>query len=92
MWGVTRDAAVSLNRGVFVNKRSLFVCVTLDTGCIGPRRQSRLFELETAVRIVTVAALHRAFQHFVMERQIELMLGLSMTTQTKLWFAFPEQL
>jgi hypothetical protein len=72
---------------MFVNKRSLLVGVTLNASCIGTRCQPRLFEFETAVRIVAVAALHRTFQHFVMERQIELVLCLAMTTETKLWFA-----
>ena len=84
---MTSNAAFSLNRRMFVNKRSLLVCVTLDASCIRSRRQSRLFELETAVRIVAVAALHRAFQHLVMERQVELVLCLAMTTETELRFA-----
>ena len=92
MRGVTRYAPVSLNRRMFVNKRSLLVCVTLDTGRIGSRRQSRLFEFEATVRIMAVAALHRAFQDFVMERQIELVLCLAMTTETELWLAVSEQL
>ena len=89
---VTSDASIGLDWCMFVNKGALLVCVTLDASCVNARRESRLLEFESAVRIVAVTALHRAFQHFVMERQIELMLGLTMTTQTKLWFAFPEQL
>src|SRR4051794_1340955 len=77
---------------MLVNKRTLFVCVTLDAGCIGARRESCLFEFETAVWIVAVAALHRAFQHLVMERQIKLVLCLAVTTQAKLWLALAEQL
>jgi len=84
------DATVSLNGSVFVNKRSLLVRMTLDTCGVGARRESRLLQLETAVRIVAVAALHRAFQHLVMKRQIELVLCLAMTTETKLRFAGPE--
>ena len=68
MWRVTGDAPVSLNRRVFVNKRPLLVCVTFDASCIGSRRESRLFEFETTVGIVAIAALHRAFEHLVMER------------------------
>ena len=44
------------------------------------------------MRIVTIAALHCAFQHFVVERQIELVFRLTMTTETKLWLARLEQL
>ena len=88
---VTRDAAIGLDRRMLVNKWSLLVCVTLDAGCIGAGRESRLLEFKTAVRIVAIAALHRAFQHFVMERQIELVLRLAVTTQAKLRLAVPEQ-
>ena len=68
VWRVTRAAPFGLNGSMFVNKRSLFICVTLDASRIGARGQSRLFELKAAVWIVAVAALHRAFQHLVMER------------------------
>jgi hypothetical protein len=81
------DATVSLDGSVFVNKRSLLVRMTLDAGGVRAGRESRLLELETAVRIVAVAAPHCPFQHFVMKRQIELVLCLAMTTETKLRFA-----
>lgn len=92
MWRVARDAAVSLNRSMLVNKRTLLVRVTLDARGIDARRQSRLFQLESSVWVVAIAALHRAFQHFVMERQVELVLRLAVTTEAKLWLALPEQL
>ena len=87
---MTGYASISFNRRVLVNKWPLLVCVTLDASGIGSGRQSRLFELKTAVRIVAIATLHRAFEHFVMERQIELVLRLAMTTETKLRFAVSE--
>src|SRR6185295_780571 len=89
---MTSDAPISLDRRMFVNKRSLFVCVTLDARGIGARRESCLFEFETAVRVVAVAALHRAFQHLVVERQIKLVLRFAVTTEAKLWLALAEQL
>ena len=76
---------------MLVNKRTLFVSVTLDTRGIGARRQSRLFQLESAVWVVAIAASHRAFEHFVMERQVELVLGLAVTTEAKLWLALLQQ-
>ena len=88
---MTGDAAFGLDRGMFVNKRTLFVCVALDASRIGASRQSRLFKFETAMRIVAIAALHRTFEYLVMEGQIELVLSLTMTTQAKLRFAVPEQ-
>ena len=89
---VTGDAAVSFHRRMLVNKRSLLVSVTLDAGCVRAGRESCLFKFKTAVRIVAVAALHGAFQHLVMERQIELVLGLAVATQAELRFAGSEQL
>ena len=43
------------------------------------------------MRIVAIAALHRPFEDLVMERQVELVLRLAMTTETKLWLAVSEQ-
>jgi hypothetical protein len=88
---VTRDTPVGLYRRMFVHEWTLFVRVTLDTRGIGAGRESGLLQLKTTVRIVTIAALHRAFEHFVMERQIELVLGLTVTTEAKLRFARLEQ-
>ena len=90
MWRVTRNASVSLNWSMLVNKRTLFVCVTLDASRIGAGRQSRLLEFKPAMWIVAIAALHRAFQHLVMKRQIELVLDLTVTTEAKLWLGGPE--
>src|SRR4026209_1844162 len=57
---VTGNASFRFYRGMFVNKGTLFVDVTLDAGCVGASGESCLFEFKTAVRIVTIAALHRA--------------------------------
>src|ERR1041385_1171112 len=64
---VTRDATIGLHWCMLVNKWSLLVCVTLDASGVGAGRESCLFKFETAVRVVTITALHRAFQHLVME-------------------------
>ena len=87
---VTGNAAVGFDRGMLVDERPLLVCVTLDASGVGAGRQSCLFKLETTVRVVAIAALHCAFQHFMVERQIELVLGLAMTTKTKLRLAISE--
>jgi hypothetical protein len=88
---VARDAPLSFNRSMFVNKRALLVRVTLDASRIGARRQSRLFEFKPAVWIVAVTAFHRAFEYFVMEGQIELVLGFVVTTEAKLWLTLFKQ-
>ena len=86
------NAPIGLDRSMFVNERSLLVYVTLDASRVGAGSESRLLKFEAAVRIVAIAALHRAFQHLVMEGQIELVLRLAMTTQAKLRFAVSKQL
>ena len=76
---------------MFVDKRSLLICVTLDASCVRAGRKSGLLKLETAVRIMAIAALHRAFQHLVMEGQTKLVLDLAVTAYAKLRFAHLEQ-
>ncbi len=92
MGRVASNAPFRLNWSMLVNKWSLLVYVTLYAGRIDTCCQSRLFKFETAVRIVAIAALQRAFQHFMMEWQLELMFDLAMTAQTELRFAGVEQL
>ena len=89
---MTGDAAVGFYRRMFVNKRPLLIGVTLDARRIEAGRQPGLLEFETAMRIVAVAALHRAFQHLVMERQVELVLRFAMAAEAKLRLALTEQL
>ena len=76
---------------MLVNEWSLFVSVTLDARGIGAGCESSLFQLESAVWVVAIAASHRAFEHFVMERQVELVLCFAMATEAKLWLALFEQ-
>ena len=88
---VTGHAPVRLHRRMFERKWPLLVCVTLDACGVRADCEPRLLQLETAVRIVAIAAFHRAFQHFVMEWQIKLVFRFAVTTQAKLRFAVPEQ-
>ena len=81
---VTRRAALGLHRRVLEGKRPLLINVALDAGCIDATGKSGLPRFEPAVRVVTIAATHRAFQHFMMERHIELRLNFVMTTGAKL--------
>ena len=64
---MTGRATFGLDGRVFIRKRPLLVDVALDAGCIGASRQACLLCFEAAVRVVTIAATHRAFQNFVME-------------------------
>ena len=61
--------------------------MTLNARCICSGCQSRLFELETAVGIVTIAALHRAFEDLVMKRLVEVGLNFVVTAYAELRLA-----
>ncbi len=83
---VTRHAAVGLDGRMFEGKWTLLIGVTLETRGVSANRQSCLFQFETAVRIVAVAASHGSFENLVMGRHGELMFDFIMTTQAKLRF------
>ena len=86
---MTSDAPFRLHWGMLINKWTLLVGVTLDAYRICTGSKSGLFEFKTTMWIMAIAALHRAFQHLVMERQVKLVLGLAVTTYAKLRFARP---
>ena len=65
-------AALKLERAVFEYERSLLVGVALDTSRISANCQLGLFLFEPAVRIVAIAALHRAFENFMVKGLAEL--------------------
>src|ERR1041384_6650036 len=71
---MTSGTSFSLHGRVFINKRSLLVSVAFDATGICASRQPRLFELKAAMWVMTIAATHRAFKDFVMERHVELRL------------------
>ena len=81
---VAGNTAFGLYWRVFVNKWPLLIGVTLNTGSVCSGRQPRLFEFETAVGIVTVAAAHGAFEDFVMKRQVKLVFDLRMAADAQL--------
>lgn len=77
-------AAFGLHGRVLERERPLFVDVALDTSRISARRQPRLLQLKSAMRVVTVAATHAAFQNLVMEGRGKCRLDLAVATHTKL--------
>ena len=77
-------AAFGLDRRVFIGKRPLLVDVALNASRIGTGCQSRLFQLKAAMRVVTIAATHRSFQHLVVERRAELGLNFRVATAAQL--------
>ena len=64
---VTGHTTFGFQRGVFISEWTLFVCVTSNASSIAAGGQARLFEFETAVGVMTIAATHRSFHDFVME-------------------------
>ena len=58
---VACDAPFSLDHSVFIDKRSSNICVTFDADHVLIGGRLELCVLEGAMRIVTVAALDRAF-------------------------------
>ena len=77
---MARGAAFQFKRAVFIDERPLFVSVAFYTGSIGSNRKFGLLVLKTAVWIVTIAAIHRAFQNAMSERFAELCLDLAMAS------------
>ena len=84
---VADGASFGLERRVFVSERSLLVGMAFYARRIGARCQSCLFELEAAVRIVTIAALHRAFEDFVMKGFAEVGFNFIVATEAELRLA-----
>ena len=78
---VTRNASIRLERCVLVSEWPLLIGMALYASSIRACRQSCLFEFETAVRIVAIAATHGAFEHLVMGRHGELMFDFAVTVQ-----------
>lgn len=84
---VARRTTFNLQRRVLERERSLLVRVALQTAGIDACCQTRLLELETTVRIVTIAALDQTFEHLVMKRAAELRLRFAVTIDAKLRLA-----
>jgi hypothetical protein len=72
---------------MLVSERTLLIGMTLYTSCVRARCESCLFELETAVRVMTIAALHRAFEHLVMKWFIEVGLNFVVAADAELRLA-----
>ena len=89
---VTSRAAFSLQGRMFEGKWSLLVRVTFNARRIRAGRESRLFEFKTAVRIVAIAALHRAFENLVVKRLGKVWLRFTVTTHAKLRLARLQQM
>ena len=81
---VTRRTAFEFERSVLENKRTLFVRVTFDTSRVDSDREFGLFLLEASVRVMTIAAFHCPFEHFVMKGLGKLRFCFAVAADTKL--------
>ena len=88
---VTSRAPISFQRSVFVRERTLLVGVALNASCIRAGGEPGLLEFKTAMRIVTVTALHGPFKDLVVERLVKIRLHLIMTIHAELGFAHFQQ-
>ena len=84
---VTSRTAFSLQRRVFEREGTLLVSVTLDASGIGAGGEPRLLQFKTAVRVMAVAALHRPFKNFMVERLVEIRLRFVVATHAELRLA-----
>ena len=81
---VTGHTTFGFHRGVLISEWTLFVRVTFNASSISASGQSRLFEFETAMRVVTSTAAHCTFSNFVMEGHRERRFHFAVSTQTEL--------
>ena len=84
---MTGRTTLGLKRRVLKDEGPLLIGVTLNTSDVGAKPKAGLLILEAAVRVVAVAAFHRALQHFVMERLRELRLRFRVAANTELRLA-----
>jgi len=87
---VTSGASFDLQRCVLENKRALFVAVTFYASCIGADSELCLLLLKSAMRVVAIAAVHRAFKNLVVKRLAELSFRLGVTGHAKLRLVLTE--
>ena len=78
VWRVTRLAAFDLASGVLEDEWSLLVHVAREADGIPPCRRTQLLSEKTAVRVVTIRAVHEPFLNAVMKGHIELRFHLQM--------------
>ena len=77
-------APFGLYRRVFISERALLIRVTLHTSRIPARCEPGLFQLESAVRIVAIAATHGPFQNLVVEWRRKRRRHLTVATHAQL--------
>ena len=92
MRAVASRAAFDLAGRVLENKRPLLVGVALEAGSVGAGGEPGLLGLETAMRIVAIAALHGTLNDLVVEGLVELTLHLVVAGDAQLRVALDQHL
>ena len=87
MRSVACRTALELERAMFEDERSLLVGVAFDARLVRAHGHLGLLLIEAAVRVVAIAAIHRALKHFVTEWLRELSVDLGVAGHTKLRLA-----
>ena len=69
---------------MFEGERPLLIAVTLNAARVGSDGELLLLRLESAVRVVTARAFHRALHHLVVKGLAELRFRLRVAAHTQL--------
>lgn len=81
---VASNAAVCLYWRVFIHERPLLVRMTFNARSVSACCESGLFKFKAAVRVMAIAAPHRPFENFMVERQVKLVFRFGVAAYTKL--------
>ena len=76
---------------MFESEWPLFAAMAFDACYVSTDGELSLFRFKTAVSVVTIAALHRSFENFVVKRFGELRFLFVVATETKLGLTGLEQ-
>ena len=91
MRNVAGGAAFELCRCMFESEWPLLAAMAFDACYVGTDRELGLLRFKTAVSVVTIAALHRSFEHLVVEGLVEVGLNFVVTTYAELRLSGLEQ-
>ena len=84
MRDVAGRATLRLHHKVFIGKRPCCLAVAFRADRIHLSRCAQVLPVKGPVRVVAIRALHQALFHLVMERHVELRLGIRVALKTKL--------
>ena len=83
MWEMACYAAFGLDDRMLISKRSTFFHMALGADQVLLRRGAEVLLVERSMRIMAVGAMNQPLLNFVMERHVELRLGVGVTLEAK---------